>query len=154
MQRREVLKSGVGAGLFAALVSAGVLQPRDAVAASKLEAAFKATKLDEALKGLGAADAAASGDVVLGAPDIAENGAVVPIEMESKLANTEMIALLIEKNPSPLAAVFHVTAGAVPRLKTRVKMGQSSDVIVLVKAGGKFYMTKKEVKVTLGGCGG
>jgi sulfur-oxidizing protein SoxY len=154
MQRREVLKAGVGLGVFGALVGSGFVQPRTAHAARQMENAFKAKKLDEALQALGAANAAESGDVVLTAPDIAENGAVVPMEIESKLPNTEAIALFIEKNPNPLAAVFHLTPDALPRVKTRVKMGQSSDVVAVVKAGGKYYMTKKEVKVTLGGCGG
>lgn len=154
MQRREVLKAGVGLGVFGALVGSGFLQPRTAHAARQMENAFQAKKLEEALQALGAANAAESGDVVLTAPDIAENGAVVPMEIESKLPNTEAIALFIEKNPNPLAAVFHLTPDALPRVKTRVKMGQSSDVVAVVKAGGKYYMTKKEVKVTLGGCGG
>lgn len=154
MQRREVLKAGVGLGVFGALVGSGFLQPRTAHAARQMENVFKAKKLDEALQALGAANAAESGDVVLTAPDIAENGAVVPMEIESKLPNTEAIALFIEKNPNPLSAVFHLTPDALPRVKTRVKMGQSSDVVAVVKAGGKYYMTKKEVKVTLGGCGG
>ncbi|GAB6079632.1 MAG: thiosulfate oxidation carrier protein SoxY [Hydrogenophilus thermoluteolus] len=154
MQRREVLKAGVGLGVFGALVGSGFLQPRTAHAARQMENAFQAKKLDEALQALGAANATESGDVVLTAPDIAENGAVVPMEIESKLPNTEAIALFIEKNPNPLAAVFHLTPDALPRVKTRVKMGQSSDVVAVVKAGGKYYMTKKEVKVTLGGCGG
>ncbi|GLW60120.1 thiosulfate oxidation carrier protein SoxY [Hydrogenophilus thermoluteolus] len=154
MQRREVLKAGVGLGVFGALVGSGFLQPRTAHAARQMENAFQAKKLDEALQALGAANATESGDVVLTAPDIAENGAVVPMEIESKLPNTEAIALFIEKNPNPLSAVFHFTSDALPRVKTRVKMGQSSDVVAVVKAGGKYYMTKKEVKVTLGGCGG
>ncbi|MCA3182642.1 MAG: thiosulfate oxidation carrier protein SoxY [Cupriavidus sp.] len=154
MQRREVLKAGVGLGVFGALVGSGFLQPRTVHAARQMENAFQAKKLEEALQALGAANATESGDVVLTAPDIAENGAVVPMEIESKLPNTEAIALFIEKNPNPLAAVFHLTPDALPRVKTRVKMGQSSDVVAVVKAGGKYYMTKKEVKVTLGGCGG
>ncbi|GAB6049261.1 hypothetical protein JCM16106_01050 [Hydrogenophilus islandicus] len=154
MQRREVLKAGVGLGLFGALVTSGFVQPRSALAARQMENAFQAKKLDEALKALGAEGAQENASVVLTAPDIAENGAVVPMDIESKLPNTEAIALFIEKNPNPLAAVFHLTPDALPRVKTRVKMGQSSDVIAVVKAGGKYYMTKKEVKVTLGGCGG
>ncbi len=154
MQRREVLKAGLGLGVFGTLVSAGVLQPRLALAARSQENAFKATKLDEALKALGAQGAEATDKIVLSAPDIAENGAVVPIEIESKIPNTEAIALFIDKNPNALSAYFQFTPEALPRVKTRVKMGQSSDVVAVVKAGGKYYMTKKEVKVTLGGCGG
>ena len=88
------------------------------------------------------------------APEIAENGAVVPIAVESRLAGTESITLLIEKNPQPLAAGFRIPAGTEANISTRVKMGESSDVFALVRADGKFYIAKKEIKITLGGCGG
>ena len=90
----------------------------------------------------------------LTAPDIAENGAVVPVGVVSTLAGVEAIAILVEKNPNPLAASFMLPAGTEPSVQTRVKMGQTSDVYALVKAGGKFFIAKKEIKVTLGGCGG
>lgn len=153
-KRRTVLKSSAGAGLLGLLVGLGWLKPSEALAARAHEEAFKLEKLDEVLKALGATNVTEGGEIVLTTPDIAENGAVVPVEMESKLPKTESIMVLIEKNPTPLAAIFHFHEGAVPRVKTRVKMGQSSDVYLLVKADGKFYQTKKEVKVTLGGCGG
>jgi sulfur-oxidizing protein SoxY len=92
--------------------------------------------------------------VVINSPDIAENGAVVPVGVRSNLPKTEMIALLVEKNPSALAGAYTLLEGAEPDVNMRIKMGQSSDVYALVKADGKFYMTKKEIKVTLGGCGG
>ena len=79
---------------------------------------------------------------------------MVPIAVESRLAGTESIALLIEKNPQPLAASFGIPAGTEASVSTRVKMGQSSDVYALVKADGRFYVAKKEIKITLGGCGG
>ncbi|MCX7945916.1 MAG: thiosulfate oxidation carrier protein SoxY [Hydrogenophilus sp.] len=154
MNRRDVLKAGIGFGVLSALVGAGVLRSSEVYAARKAEEAFKAGKLEDALKALGASSPAPSNDIVLVAPDIAENGAVVPIEIESKIAKSETIAVLVEKNPNIVAAVFHLTPAAEPKVKTRVKMGQTSDVIVLVKADGKYFMTKKEVKVTLGGCGG
>lgn len=153
-KRRTVLQSGAGAGLLALLAGVGLLKPSEVFAARANDAAFKLEKLDEVLKALGVTSAAESGDIVLTAPDIAENGAVVPVELESKLPNTESVMVLIEKNPTPLAASFHFHEGSLPRVKTRVKMGQSSDVYLLVKADGKFYQVKKEVKVTLGGCGG
>ena len=87
------------------------------------------------------------------APDIAENGAVVPIGIESKIPGTESIALLIEKNPNPLAAAFDIPAGTETMVSMRVKMGETSSVYALVKANGKYYVAKKEIKVTLGGCG-
>lgn len=93
-------------------------------------------------------------DIQITAPDIAENGAVVPVGVVSALAGVEAIAILIEKNPNPLAASFMLPAGTEASVQTRVKMGQTSDVLAVVKVGGKFIMTKKEIKVTLGGCGG
>ena len=87
-------------------------------------------------------------------PDIAENGAVVPIGVTSSVPKTEQIAILVEKNPNMLAATFDIPAGTEPTVTTRVKMGQSSNVYALVKADGKYYVAQKEVKVTLGGCGG
>jgi len=87
-------------------------------------------------------------------PDIAENGAVVPVGIASKIPQTQAIAILIEKNPNMLAAVFDIPPGTDPSLSTRIKMAQTSNVYALVKAGGKYYATSKEIKVTLGGCGG
>lgn len=152
-QRREVLKAGGGLGLFGLLVAAGLITPSEARAEWN-KAAFDAKSIDETLKALGASGPASSAEVQLTAPEIAENGAVVPVGVVSTLANVEAIAILIEKNPNPLAASFVLPAGTEPTIQTRVKMGQTSDVYALVKAGGKFYMAKKEIKVTLGGCGG
>ena len=95
-----------------------------------------------------------SKDIQINSPDIAENGAVVPFTISSKIPKTEQVALLVEKNPNALAASFNIPAGTEPWVNTRVKMGQTSNIIALVKADGKFYYTTKEVKVTLGGCGG
>jgi sulfur-oxidizing protein SoxY len=107
------------------------------------------------MKALGAESRAASDAILIKAPEIAENGAVVPVTIESKVANTASIALLIEKNPQPLAASFNIPAGTEASVTTRVKMGESSDVYAVVKAAdGKVYFAKKEIKITLGGCGG
>ena len=148
--RRQTLKqSAVVAGLLAGTG----LFPQYALAFNK--AAFEAKNLNDALKALGASGApAASTSVTLTAPDIAENGAVVPVGVVSTLAGVEAIAILIEKNPNPLAASFVLPAGTEATVQTRVKMGQTSDVYALVKVGGQFLMAKKEIKVTLGGCGG
>jgi len=108
----------------------------------------------DALKAMGIASAPNSADILITSPDIAENGMVVPVGVASKLAKTAMAALLVEKNPSMLAGFYEFTTDAVPDVSMRVKMGQSSDVIAIVKADGKFFMAKKEIKVTLGGCGG
>ena len=152
-QRREILKAGGGLGLFGLLAAAGLITPGEARAEWN-KAAFDAKNIDETLKAMGATGPATSAEVQLTAPDIAENGAVVPVGVVSTLAGVEAIAILVEKNPNPLAASFVLPAGTEPSVQTRVKMGQTSDVYALVKAGGKFYMAKKEIKVTLGGCGG
>jgi sulfur-oxidizing protein SoxY len=152
--RRQALKAGGGAGLLALLMAAGIIRPEEALAQQMNPAAFDMKSLPEALKALGAQNPAASDAILIKAPEIAENGAVVPVGVESKLPGTQSIALLIEKNPQPLAASFDIPAGTEASVSTRVKMGESSDVYALVKADGKFYMAKKEIKITLGGCGG
>ncbi|MFN5883530.1 MAG: thiosulfate oxidation carrier protein SoxY [Burkholderiales bacterium] len=149
--RRTVLHTAGAGSVAAVLASLGLLAPLKALAQSK---AFQTKTLAETLAALGATGAADSRDIVITAPDIAENGAVVPIGVKSNLPKTEMIALLVEKNPSLLAGSYEILAGAEPDVSMRVKMGQSSDVFAVVKADGKFFITRKEVKVTLGGCGG
>ncbi len=153
LQRREALKAGGGLGLLGLLAAAGLITPGQARAEWN-KAAFDAKTIEETLKALGAGTPANSADVQLTAPDIAENGAVVPVGVVSTLAGVEAIAILIEKNPNPLAASFVLPAGTEATVQTRVKMGQTSDVYALVKVGGQFLMAKKEIKVTLGGCGG
>ena len=128
-------------------------RPFAAVAAWSKEA-FGAKSAADALRELGAAGAAASQDLVIDAPQIAENGAVVPIEILSNIPGTSQIAVLIEKNPFPLAGRFHFREGAVPFVKLNVKMGETSDVRVVATAAGRQYFATREVKVTIGGCGG
>ena len=152
--RRKALKAGGGVGLLALLAAAGVVRPGEALASDWNKAAFEMKTVAEALRTLGAGSATTSEAILIKAPDIAENGAVVPIAVESRLPGTESITLLIEKNPQPLAASFDIPAGTEANVSTRVKMGQSSDVYALVRANGRFYVAKKEVKITLGGCGG
>jgi sulfur-oxidizing protein SoxY len=152
--RRDILKQGGGLGLLAVLAAAGLIRPQQALAVEWNEAAFATKTLDDAFKALGASDAAESGEVAIVAPEIAENGAVVPIGIVSKLPNTESIALLIEKNPNMLAAHYTLPPDTLAEVQSRVKMAQTSNVYALVKADGKFYLAKQEIKVTLGGCGG
>jgi sulfur-oxidizing protein SoxY len=153
-QRREALKAGGGVSLAVLLAAAGWLAPGEAGAAWN-KAAFETKALDDTVKALGGTSAAQSKDITFfQTPDIAENGAVVPIGVASAIPKTESIAILVEKNPNMLAAVFDVPPGTDPAVSTRVKMGQSSNVYALVKADGKFYVASKEIKVTLGGCGG
>ena len=119
------------------------------------QAAFDTRSLDETMKALGGATPLPNiGITFFQTPDIAENGAVVPIGVTSTIPRTESIAILIEKNPNMLAAIFDIPAGTEPSLSTRVKMAQTSNVYALVKAGGKYFVASKEIKVTLGGCGG
>ena len=146
--RRELLKQG---GLLALLVSCGALTLEQARAADV--PGFDAKTLDEALKVLGGKPAD-SKDVTITSPDIAENGAVVPIAVTSAVPKTEAIYILVEKNPFPLTASFAIPEGTDAYVATRVKMGESTKVYAVVKADGKLYSASKETKVTLGGCGG
>lgn len=153
--RRSALKGAGGMAVMGLAMSAGLFKPGSAWAQQGWnKAAFETRSLNDAVKALGGATAAESKDIAITSPDIAENGAVVPFTISSKLPKTEQLALLVEKNPNILAASFNIPDGTEPSVNTRVKMGQTSNVIALVKADGKFYYTTKEVKVTLGGCGG
>jgi sulfur-oxidizing protein SoxY len=134
-------------------VAAGLLEPWAALAAWNKEA-FGASSAAEALKAIGASSAAPSREIVIEAPEIAENGAVVPIEITSKLPGTSSIAVVVDKNPFPLVGKFDFMEGAVPFVKLNVKMGETSDVRVIAQAGGRSYVATKEIKVTIGGCGG
>jgi sulfur-oxidizing protein SoxY len=153
--RRQALRTGGGLTLLALLAAAGWLRPGDAAAEGWNTGAFESHSLDDTVKALGGSAPAQSKDIAFVAtPDIAENGAVVPIGITSNIPKTESIAILIEKNPNMLSAVFDIPAGTDPALSTRVKMAQTSNVYALVKADGKYYVASKEIKVTLGGCGG
>ena len=146
--RRTVLKS---TGAMATLLSLGIVTAEQAQAAGR--AGFDAKNLQEAIQALGGS-VSANDQVQIISPDIAENGAVVPVGAISKLPNTTEIYLLVEKNPVPMAAAFMIPAGTEPDVQTRLKMGQSTDVVAIVKADGKLYSATKETKVTLSGCGG
>jgi len=154
--RRQALKATGAVSLLTLVAAAGWLKPGDAAAAEGWnKGAFETHSMDETMKALGGGAPVPSSDIAFfSTPDIAENGAVVPIGITSKVAQTESIAILIEKNPNMLAAVFDIPPGTEASLSTRIKMGQTSNVYALVKANGKYYVTSKEIKVTLGGCGG
>jgi sulfur-oxidizing protein SoxY len=150
--RRKFLRK---TSLFAAAVlAAGWSYPVRLLAAQWNKAAFDAKLLDEALKNIGATSAIESSQIELKAPEIAENGAIVPVEITSRIPGTQSIYIIAEKNPQPLVAIFDILPGLEPFIATRIKMGESAKVRVLVKAAGKFYVTSQEVKVTIGGCGG
>ena len=150
-KRREMLtKSATLAGLLAA---SGLL-PQAAQAAWS-QAAFDAKSLADAVKALGGGAPVESKDVTITGPDIAENGAVVPVGCATALPGVKRLLLLVEKNPNTLAAVFEVSDAVDANFNTRVKMGQSSNVFaVAMMAEGKVLYAAKEIKVTLGGCGG
>jgi sulfur-oxidizing protein SoxY len=151
-KRRQVVQSGGSLAALALVTSAGWVPTAQAQAWNK--AAFEGKGINDVVKAMGGVTAAQSAEIAINAPDIAENGAVVPVGVSSKLGKTESIAILVEKNPNALAASFDIPAGTEANVTTRVKMGQSSNVHAVVKADGKFYVATKEVKVTLGGCGG
>ena len=154
-KRRDVLKTGGGMTLLALVAAAGWLRPENVSAQAWNKNAFEAKTMDETMKALGGGTAAQSKDIAfVSTPDIAENGAVVPVGITSAIPKTESIAILIEKNPNMLAGTFDILPGTEPAISTRVKMGQTSNVYALVKADGRYFVASKEIKVTLGGCGG
>jgi sulfur-oxidizing protein SoxY len=152
--RRLIIK-GVGA---VALVGLGhaTLGPWPALAANDKypEDAFKQKNAGEAIKALYGKDHEASDKVKLDAPEIAENGGVVPISVTTTLPDVTSISFVVSENPFALAASYKIPEGTVPAVANRLKMAKTSNVIVLVEAGGKLYSATKEVKVTVGGCGG
>jgi len=152
--RRKVLQGTGGLALMGLAMAAGLFKPGVARAEAWNKSAFETKSFADAVKALGGSAPVESKEITINSPDIAENGAVVPFTVESKLPKTQAIALLIEKNPNILAADFEIPQGTDAWINTRVKMGQTSRVIALVKADGKYYYNAKEVKVTLGGCGG
>jgi sulfur-oxidizing protein SoxY len=152
--RREFVQSS---SLVGALAAIGLLGTEQALAQAQPwnKAAFEAKNLAEVVKALGGSAPAESKDITITAPDIAENGAVVPLGASTTLAGVKQLLILVEKNPNPLVALFNVNENIEPNFLTRAKMSQSSDVYaVALTNDGKTLFAKKEVKVTLGGCGG
>lgn len=141
------------AGALAAAFVAGLIKPASLWAAAWNKPAFEARALADALKGIGATDATPSSDILIKAPDLAENGARVQIEITSKIPGTRIMAILAEKNPFPLIASFEFDNGAEAFISTYIKMGESANVRAVVNADGKVYTAAKVVKVTIGGCG-
>jgi len=137
--------SNIPFGLWPALAAANDKYPEDA---------FKQKSDADAIKALYGKTAEASDKVKLDAPEIAENGAVVPISVSCSLADVASISILVSENPNALAASYKIPAGTVPSVANRIKMAKTTNVIAVVEAGGKLYSTSKEVKVTVGGCGG
>lgn len=154
LNRRKALKAGSGMGLLALFGGLSLLRSTEALAEWN-KVAFSSKAMDEALTSLGVTSTENNAAAIqLTVPEIAENGAVVPVTVSSSLANVEQISILVDKNPNVLAASFTFPQGTEALVTTRVKMGQTANVVAIVKADGKFYRTAKEVKVTAGGCGG
>ena len=151
--RRTILKcAGAISALTIGLVT-GLVKSSNAMAAQWNSGGFESKAMADVLKALGAGNPVDSKDIVITAPDIAENGAVVPVAIVSKIPNTQQISIIAEKNPRPLMATFDVLSGSEGYISTRIKMGETSNVWAVVKADGNFFAAKKEVKITVGGCG-
>jgi sulfur-oxidizing protein SoxY len=153
-KRRILLKGSLAAGAVGIAVGAGLLAPR-AVLAAWPEAAFQATDVKSGLKALLGIEAGEpGGDITIKAPEIAENGAVVQVSVDSTLPGVKTIVIVAEGNQTPLIASFNLGEDAIPSVTTRIKMGKTANVQALVQTANKVYTASKEVKVTIGGCGG
>jgi len=154
MKRRTFLQGTLASGAIAMAAGSGLLAPSGVLAAWN-KGAFEAKGLSEAMKNsLGTDQVADSSDIKIKAPDIAENGAVVPVTVTSNIPGTESISIFAEQNATPLSSVFKFGKSTDGYVSTRIKMGKTSQVIAVVTAGGKQFKSQKEVKVTIGGCGG
>lgn len=152
--RRNLLKASLAAGTVAMAAGAGLLSPHTVLAAWP-EKAFQAKQMDEALSAIvGGGNLADSSEIKVEAPDIAENGAVVSVSVTTTLANVESMTLFVPANAFPLSSSYLMSSKIDGKITGRIKMAKTSDVVAVVKAGGKLYTAKKPVKVTLGGCGG
>jgi sulfur-oxidizing protein SoxY len=153
MNRRTLLKRTLAASAVGVAASAGLLAPGQVLAAYP-KAAFEAKDTSAALSAaLGSGDYQETGDIKIKAPDIAENGSVVPVTISSGMSGVESIAILVDANNTPMVGAFNLH-GSEAYVSTRIKMGKTGNVVAVVKSGGKLYASKKEVKVTIGGCGG
>jgi len=152
--RRKFLKTATYIGATATAISTGVLLPQRVLGAYNAEA-FAAKDVSGAISGsLGSDQYTASDAIKLKAPDIAENGAVVPVTVSSSMSNVEAISIVASANASPLTSSYQLSPACEAFVSTRIKMGKTADVIAVIKADGKLYSATKEVKVTIGGCGG
>ena len=152
--RRVFLRGTMASGVVAVSLASGLLRPSRVLAAWP-DAAFEATSVKQGMEGLFGADGfVQSADISMRTPDIAENGAVVPVTVVAKIPGVESISVFAVENALPLVVSANLGASARPKLATRVKLGKTSKLIAVVRANGKVYGTSKTVKVTLGGCGG
>jgi sulfur-oxidizing protein SoxY len=152
--RRKILKTATYIGATTAAIGSGVLLPQRVLGAYNA-AAFEARDVNSALTAsLGSDQHTASDAIKLKAPDIAENGAVVPVTVSSSLSNVEAISIIASANPVPLTSIYQLSTVSEAFVSTRIKMIKTADIIAVIKADGKLYSATKEVKVTIGGCGG
>jgi len=154
MKRRIFLKGSLATGAVGMAVGTGLLTPRVSLAAWS-KAAFEATDVNGGANALyGSTSMDKSDKIKIKAPDIAENGAVVPVSVTTSIDGVSSISLFADKNATPLTAEFTLGPGTEGYVSTRIKMGKTANVVAIVKAGDKLYSSSKEVKVTIGGCGG
>lgn len=153
MLRRPFLKLGVSTTASVTAIISGLLAPANLMAAWPKHA-FEADNMQAALDAVTGGIKPEAGDITIKAPEIAENGAAVPITVTTNIDNVESISIFVPVNPTPFIASFNFSEETDSYSSVRIKMGETGDVVALVKANGKFYSAKKEVKVTIGGCGG
>ena len=154
MKRRTFLKGTIAGTMVGTAVGAGLLTPRMVLGAWPTDS-FKAKTVNDSIAALhGTSTTKQTSDIKIKAPDIAENGAVVPITVSTKMSNVEAITVLVDENPQPLVCNFSLASNATGFASTRIKMGKTSPVTAVIKSGGKLYINSKTVKVTIGGCGG
>jgi len=152
--RRRLLKGGSVATLLSPLVGTGLLTPTGVFATEWNRNAFAARNINDALKAYGSANTTESRDILINAPEIAENGAKVEIEISSNIENTRSLAIFADKNPTPLAAIMEFSGPALPYARVQLKLAETTRVRTMVKTlDGKTYVAFREIKVTLGGCG-
>ena len=153
--RRKLLKGGASAALLSPLIGTGLLIPTRALAAEWNKNAFTARNVNDALKAYGSANAPESRDILINAPEIAENGAKVEVDITSNIANTRSLAVFADKNPMPLCAVLEFSGVALPYARVQIKLAETTRIRAVIKTtDGKTHVAFREIKVTLGGCGG
>lgn len=154
MKRRSFIKTAVVASITGTVVTSGLIKSETVMAAAHKKDFTKAKSLEEIMEMMGATDAAESAFIKIKSPEIAENGAVVPVGITSEIEGTTEIVAIVSNNPMPFAASYSIGTKAKASVKSRFKMAKTTDVVAVVKADDKFYMAKSNIKVTKGGCGG
>ncbi len=153
--RRRFLKAGASAAALSPWLGSGLLLPTRVLAAEWQKNAFSARQINDALKAYGSTSAVESRDIAINAPEIAENGAKVEIEISSNIPNTRSLAVFADKNPMPLCSIIEFSGPVLPYVREQLKLSESTRIRVVAKTGdGKTHVAFREIKVTLGGCGG